>query len=84
MYMTFAGGVMTVVSATKLRNHLFEFLAMVSKGETITIQRNGEDVGIIVPARKEDWQDKMTVKAKLLVPSDQAFSPMDDLWEDYI
>lgn len=82
--MTFAGGVMTVVSATKLRNNLFEFLARVSKGETITIRRNGEDVGMIVPAKKVDWQDNMTVKAKLLVPPDQAFSPMDDIWEDYL
>lgn len=75
---------MTVVSATKLRNNLFEFLARVSKGETITIRRNGEDVGMIVPAKKVDWQDNMTVKAKLLVPPDQAFSPMDDIWEDYL
>ena len=75
---------MIVVSATKLRNNLFEFLARVSKGETITVQRNGEDVAVVVPAKKENWRDKKKTKARLLVSPDKAFAPMDDIWEDYI
>jgi prevent-host-death family protein len=82
--MLYTGGVMIVVSATKLRNNLFDFLARVSKGETITIQRNGEDVAIVVPPKKENWQDKMSVKAKLLVSPKEAFSPLEDIWEDYL
>ncbi|UCH93292.1 MAG: type II toxin-antitoxin system prevent-host-death family antitoxin [Candidatus Aminicenantes bacterium] len=75
---------MIVVSATKLRNNLFEYLAKVSKGETITIQRNGKEVARVVPAQKKDWRDRMRTKVKLLVPPDQAFAPMEDLWEDYL
>jgi prevent-host-death family protein len=82
MYIFFAGGIMIVVSATKFRNNLFDLLARVSKGETITIQRNGEDVAKLMPPKKENWQDKMSVKARLLVSSNEAFSPLEDIWED--
>ncbi|MGD2088930.1 MAG: type II toxin-antitoxin system Phd/YefM family antitoxin [Candidatus Aminicenantes bacterium] len=75
---------MIVVSATKLRSNLFEYLAKVSKGETITIQRNGKDVARVVPSQKEDWRDKMRKKVKLLVPPDEVFAPMEDVWEDYL
>jgi prevent-host-death family protein len=75
---------MIVVSATKLRSNLFEYLAKVSKGETITIQRNGKEVARVVPPQKEDWRDKMRKKVKLLVPPDEVFAPMEDVWEDYL
>ena len=75
---------MIVLSATKLRNNLFEYLAKVSKGETLTIQRNGKDVALVVPPQKKDWRDKMRTKVKFLVPPDKAFAPMEDLWEDYL
>ena len=75
---------MIVVSATKLRSNLFEYLAKVSKGETITIQRNGKEVARVVPPQKEDWRDKMRKKVKLLVPPDEAFAPMEDVWENYL
>lgn len=70
---------MVVVSATKLRNNLFEYLAKVSKGETITIQRNGKEVAMVVPPQKKDWRDKMRSKVKLLVLPDEAFVPMEDI-----
>ena len=75
---------MIEVSATKLRNNLFEFLTKVSKGETISVKRNGKDVALIVPPKKEDWRDKMRTKVKLLVPPGEAFAPMEDEWEDYL
>ncbi len=75
---------MIEVSATKLRNNLFEFLTKVSKGETISVKRNGEDVAVMVPPKKEDWRDKMRTKVKFLVPPDKAFAPMEDVWEDYL
>jgi prevent-host-death family protein len=83
MYILF-GGIMIEVSATKLRNNLFEFLTKVSKGETISVKRNGEDVAFMVPPKKEDWRDKMRTKVKFLVPPDKAFAPMEDVWEDYL
>ncbi len=70
---------MIKVSATKLKNNLFEFLDRVSRGETITVQLNGEDVALITPLQKEDWREKMKTKAKLLVPPAEAFAPLDDI-----
>jgi prevent-host-death family protein len=75
---------MIVVSATKLRNNLFEFLAKVSEGESIVIQRNGESVAMVVPPRKEDWRDKMRTKVKFRVPPEEVFAPMKDIWEEYL
>ena len=75
---------MIVVSATKLRNNLFEFLAKVSDGESIVIQRNGENVAMVVPPRKEDWRDKMRTKVKFRVPPKEVFAPMKDIWEEYL
>lgn len=75
---------MIVVSATKLRNNLFEYLVKVSKGETITIQRNGENVALVVPPPKKDWRDKMRTKVKLLTTPEEAFAPMEDIWENYL
>jgi prevent-host-death family protein len=78
------GGTMIVVNATKLRNNLFEYLNKVSKGETITIRRNGEDLAMVVPPPKKDWRSNMRTKVKLLVPVEIAFAPMEDIWEDYL
>lgn len=75
---------MIFVSATKLRNNLFEYLAKVSKGETITIQRNGENVAQVVPPPGKDWRDKMRTKVKLLTTPEKAFAPMEDIWENYL
>ena len=77
---------MIAVTATKLRNNLFDLLDQVSKGEVITVQRNGEEVALLVPPKKSDWRDRMTIIPKLLVPPDQAFAPMEneEEWEDYL
>ncbi|MCP4149193.1 MAG: type II toxin-antitoxin system prevent-host-death family antitoxin [bacterium] len=74
---------MIEVSATKLRNNLFELLARVANGESITVQRNGEKVAIVMPVKEKDWRENNNIKAKLLVPPDEAFAPMEDVWEDY-
>jgi len=75
---------MIVVNATTLRNNLFEYLAKVSKGETITIRKNGKDLAVVAPPPKKDWRSNMRTKVKLLVPVETAFAPMDDIWEDYL
>ena len=74
---------MIEVTATKLRNNLFDFLAKVSQGETIAIRRNGKNVALVVPTQKEDWRDKMRSKVKMLVSPDIAFKPLEDVWEEY-
>jgi len=57
---------MTIVDAEELRINLFEYLAMAAKGETITIQRNGEDLAMVVPPQKKDWRSNMSTNVKLL------------------
>ena len=75
---------MIVVSATKLRSNLFEFLAKVSEGETIAVRRNGEITALVMPPSKKDWRSKMKSKVKFMVPPDEAFAPIEDTWEDYL
>lgn len=75
---------MIVVNATNLRNNLFELLSKVASGETIAIQRNGERVAIISPAKEEDWRNKIRAKPKLTVSPGKAFAPIEDVWENYL
>ena len=72
------------ITATKLRNNLFEYLDKASKGETIVIQRNNQDVARIVPTHQVDWRDKMSIKPELLVSPEELIKPMEDIWEDYV
>ena len=75
---------MIKVSATKLRNNLFEYLGKVAKGETIVIQRNKLDVARLVSVPKADWRDNMKVQPKVLVSPKDLIKPLEDIWEDYI
>ena len=75
---------MILVSATKLRNNLFEYLDKTSKGEIIIIQRNNEEVARLVPARKVNWRDKMIVKLKILVEPEEHVKPLEDIWEEFV
>ncbi len=75
---------MIKVSATKLRNHLFEYLNKVSSGETVIIQRNKQEVARLVSPPKTDWRDTMKAQPKLNVPAEEIIQPMDDIWEEYV
>ena len=72
------------ISATKLRNNLFEYLDKASAGETIVIQRNNQDVARIVPINQIDWRDKMSIKPELLVSPEELIKPIEDIWEEYV
>lgn len=74
---------MTSITATDLRSRLFDVLKEVSKGGVVAIRLNGKEVGRLVPARGKDWRHQLTVKAKMRLPADKAFAPLDDLWEEY-
>jgi len=74
---------MIKISATKLRNNLFEYLDKASEGETIVIQRNNQDVARIVPTHQIDWRDKMSIKPELLVSPEELIKPIEDIWEEY-
>ncbi len=75
---------MILVSATKLRNNLFEYLDKTAKGEIIIIQRNNEEVACLVPAHKVNWRNKMGVKLRILVEPEELIKPLEDIWEEYV
>ena len=69
------------ISATKLRNNLFEYLDKASEGETIVIQRNNQDVARIVPTHQIDWRDKMSIEPELFVSPEELIKPTEHIWE---
>lgn len=75
---------MRTVSATNLRNDLFNYLDLVESGEVIIIQRNNQEVARLVPAAGSNWRDRMSVSVKLLVPAEELIQPLDDVWEEYV
>jgi len=72
---------MLVVSATKLRNNLFEYLDKISQGEPIVIQRNNEDVAHMVSTHKVNWRGEMTETPRITTTPEEFIQPIDDLWE---
>ena len=75
---------MIKISATKLRNNLFDYLDKVAGGETVVIQRNNVEVARLLPLQKSNWRNNMTIKPKILVSPDELIKPMEDIWEDYV
>ncbi len=74
---------MIKVSATKLRNNLFDYLDRATEGETIVVQRNNREVARLVPIRQANWRDKMSIKPKLLATPEEIIKPIEDIWDDY-
>lgn len=75
---------MITISATKLRNNLFDYLDKVAEGETVVIQRNNHEVARLLPLQKPDWRNNMSIMPKILVSPDELIKPIEDIWEDYI
>jgi prevent-host-death family protein len=75
---------MITISATKLRNNLFDYLDKIAEGETIVIQRNNRNIARLLPLHQSNWRNSMSIKPKLLVSSDELIKPIEDIWEDYI
>ncbi len=75
---------MIKVSASKLRNNLFDYLDKASEGETIIIQRNNREVARLVPIHQMNWRDKMSIQPELLVSPEEIVEPMNDIWEEYV
>lgn len=75
---------MRTISATNLRNDLFNYLDKVAAGEVIIIQRNNQEVARLVPVAQGNWRDKMSVKARLLVSAEELIQPVEDVWEEYV
>ncbi len=75
---------MISVTATGLRNNLFNILDKVTHGETVSIKRHGEEIARILPIIDSDWRANTKIKPKLLASQQKAFAPIEDIWENYI
>lgn len=73
-----------LTTTTALRKHLFALLDKVQQGETVSVTREGRVVARICPVGESDWRARMTERPRLLVSSEEAFAPLDDVWEDYL
>lgn len=74
---------MIKVSATKLRNHIFDYLNKAAEGETIIIERNNREVARLIPTQQQNWRDHMSNTPQLLVSPEEFIKPMTDIWEEY-
>ena len=75
---------MIKVTATKLRNSLFDYLDKAAKGETIIIERSKKEVARLIPTRQANWRDKMTIKAQIRVSPKELIKPLEDIWEEHV
>jgi len=75
---------MIKVTATKLRNSLFDYLDKAAKGETIIIERSKKEVARLIPTRQANWRDKMTIKTQIRVSSKELMTPLEDIWEEHV
>lgn len=73
-----------IVTTTELRKNLFAIFDKVAQGETVTVTRGGRPVARVCPAGPADWRTSLTRQPRLLASPDEAFAPMDDLWEDRV
>jgi prevent-host-death family protein len=72
------------VSATKFRNHLFDYLEKVAAGETVIILRNKRAVARLVSTEPGEWREKMKLTPQFLVAPAELVKPLDDLWAEYV
>jgi prevent-host-death family protein len=72
------------VSATKFRNHLFDYLEQAAAGETIIIHRNNRAVARLVSTQPGEWREKMKQTPHFLVAPKELVKPLDDLWAEYV
>lgn len=72
------------ISATKLRNNLFDYLQKAENGEIIVIQRNRKEVARLTPTEQTDWRMKMRSSPELLVAAEALIEPVEGIWEEYV
>jgi antitoxin (DNA-binding transcriptional repressor) of toxin-antitoxin stability system len=72
---------MKKITATRFRKELFSWLTKVSRGERVTIERDGKEVAMLVPLEGKSWREHIHNRGKIL--EEDAFAPMDDIWEKY-
>jgi len=75
---------MLTVTATTLRNNIFEYLGKVEQGETVTVILNKKEAARLVPVHHVDWRDGLQQEIELHCSPDELMAPIEDVWEDYV
>ncbi len=73
---------MEMVSATKLRKNLFEYLNRITNGETFVIERHNQPVAKLSAVDEIDWRDNRKTTLKINVPEKELIQPLED-WDEY-
>jgi prevent-host-death family protein len=75
---------MITITASELRQHLFNYLKQVAEGETVVVKRNRREVARIIPATQgTDWRQQMKITPEIKVSAEELIKPIPDIWEDY-
>jgi len=71
---------------SELKRKNKELFDQLVKSQSITFpDEESEGQGAMkVPIKEGNWQERMKIKPRLLVPAEDAFAPLEDIWEDYI
>jgi len=75
---------MLTVTATTLRNNIFEYLGKVEQGETITVILNKKEAARLVPVNQGDWRDGLKQEIELNCSPEELMTPIDEEWEGYV
>jgi len=75
---------MLTMTASQLRKELFHALDRVSQGETVEVRWKGAKVAHLTPASRGDWREGMGEQPRLACSPEEAFAPLDDLWEGHV
>lgn len=75
---------MLTVTASKLRNNIFEYLGKVKQGETVTVILNKKETARLVPVNHGDWRDGLQEEVELNCSPEELMAPLDDVWEEYV
>ena len=75
---------MITITASELRQHLFDYLKRVAGGETVVVRRNRREVAKIIPTTPvADWRQQMKITPEIKVSAEELKKPMPDIWEEY-
>lgn len=75
---------MVTMTASQLRKELFQALERVVHGETVEVCWKGARVARIMPVCEGDWRDGMSQQPRLTCSPEEAFAPMEDVWEEHV
>ena len=75
---------MVTMTASQLRRELYTALRIDSDGEPVSVNRRGREVARLMPAPSSDWRDTVRQQPRLQTSPEEAFAPMDDVWQGYV